>query len=442
MTKKSVEISGLPVISITEGRELGVSKTLVIDARRGAVAAITIEDEDWYRGVKLLPYTSVIAIGRDALTVTSSESILTLEEASDFEAMLDANVRILGTKAITKTGTINGKVTEIYIDDDGVVEKVQITRPDGSDFEIVSDEISIFGKQVTVIGDPGDGEDRKHIVEEYNVAPPPPPAPEPEPEPVPEPEPAPEPTPVPEPVIAPEPEPEPEPEPVIAPEPMAITPEPIIAAAPEIVPEPEPMAAEPIAEPEPAPVTEPEITEPAEPEIAPELVSAFTAEPAPEPEPEEPLVLEPTPEPEFTAEEPEPAPEPEEEPKPKKKTSTRSKKAAAPEPPEELTLDLETEPEPKKKASTKTKKATTSKTKKSTATKTKKSADAAPKKPEDADKAVMDRHRRFLIGKKAARDIMAGSSAIIVKAGDPITEEVLQKAQLAGKLIELSMNAQ
>lgn len=428
MTKKSVEISGLPVISITEGRELGVSKTLVIDARRGAVAAITIEDEDWYRGVKLLPYTSVIAIGRDALTVTSSESILTLEEASDFEAMLDANVRILGTKAITKTGTINGKVTEIYIDDDGVVEKVQITRPDGSDFEIVSDEISIFGKQVTVIGDPGDGEDRKHIVEEYNVAPPPPPAPEPEP--VPEPEPTPVPEPEPEPVIAPE------------PEPMAITPEPIIAAAPEIVPEPEPMAAEPIAEPEPAPVTEPEITEPAEPEIAPELVSAFTAEPAPEPEPEEPLVLEPTPEPEFTAEEPEPAPEPEEEPKPKKKSSTRSKKASAPEPPEELTLDLETEPEPKKKASTKTKKATTSKTKKSTATKTKKTADAAPKKPEDADKAVMDRHRRFLVGKKAARDIMAGSSAIIVKAGDPITEEVLQKAQLAGKLIELSMNAQ
>ena len=55
MTKSSAEILGLPVISITEGRELGISKTLVVDARRGAVAAITIEDEDWYRGVKLLP---------------------------------------------------------------------------------------------------------------------------------------------------------------------------------------------------------------------------------------------------------------------------------------------------------------------------------------------------------------------------------------------------
>ena len=44
--KKSVEILGLPVISITEGRELGMSKPLLIDAKNGTVAAVTIEDED------------------------------------------------------------------------------------------------------------------------------------------------------------------------------------------------------------------------------------------------------------------------------------------------------------------------------------------------------------------------------------------------------------
>ena len=167
MTKKSVEILGLPVISITEGRELGISKTLVIDARKGAVAAITIEDEDWYRGVKLLPYSSVIAIGKDAVTVTSSESILTLEEASDFEAMLDANIRIIGTKAITKTGTINGKVTEVFVGGEGLVEKIQIVTLDGAETEIMADEISIFGKQVTVIGEPGDGENRLREAELY-----------------------------------------------------------------------------------------------------------------------------------------------------------------------------------------------------------------------------------------------------------------------------------
>ena len=149
--KKSIEIIGLPVISITEGRELGMSKPLLVDAKNGTIAAITIEDEDWYRGVKLLPYSSVIAIGEDAVTVTNSENILTLEDAGDYEAMMDANIKIIGTKAITKSGTIQGKVVEIYVGDNGKIEKCEIEARDGSLSEITSDQISIFGKQVTVI---------------------------------------------------------------------------------------------------------------------------------------------------------------------------------------------------------------------------------------------------------------------------------------------------
>ena len=149
--KKSIEIIGLPVISITEGRELGMSKTLLIDAKNGSIAAITIEDEDWYRGVKLLPYSSVIAIGEDAVTVTNSENILTLEDAGDYEAMMDANIKIIGTKAITKSGTIQGKVVEIYVGENGKIEKCEIEGRDGSLSEISSEQISIFGKQVTVI---------------------------------------------------------------------------------------------------------------------------------------------------------------------------------------------------------------------------------------------------------------------------------------------------
>ena len=149
--KKSIEIIGLPVISITEGRELGMSKTLLIDAKNGTMAASTIEDEDWYRGVKLLPYSSVIAIGEDAVTVTNSENILTLEDAGDYEAMMDANIKIIGTKAITKSGTIQGKVVEIYVGDNGKIEKCEIEARAGSLSEITSDQMSIFGKQVTVI---------------------------------------------------------------------------------------------------------------------------------------------------------------------------------------------------------------------------------------------------------------------------------------------------
>ena len=143
--KKSVEILGLPIISITEGRELGMSKTLLIDAKNGKVAAITIEDEDWYRGVKLIPYESVIAIGDDAVTITNSENILKLDDAGDYETLLDENIRVIGTKAITKTGSIQGKISELFIGDDGTIEKCEITAPDGTSSEVMADQISIFG---------------------------------------------------------------------------------------------------------------------------------------------------------------------------------------------------------------------------------------------------------------------------------------------------------
>lgn len=293
MMKKSEEIIGLPIISITEGRELGMSKSLLIDAKNGSVAAVIIEDEDWYRGVKLLPYSSVIAIGEDAITITGSENILTLEDASDYEAMMDANIRIIGTKAITKTGTIQGTIAEIFVGENGVIEKCTIENPNGDEEDIDASQISIFGKQVTVIDQ--QAEEKKT-------------------------------------------------EPVKKKEPKASSKKTeakkVVIVAPEPEPEPEPI-------PEPEPVSEPE--------------------PEPEPVPE-----------------PEPIPEPEPEPTPA---------------PEEAKVSA-------------------------------------------ADKATEERHRRFLLGKKATRKITTDSGVVIVEAGADVTEEVLQKAKLANKFIELSMNIQ
>lgn len=304
--KTSAEILGLPVISITEGRELGMSKTLLIDAKNGAVAAITIEDDDWYRGVKLIPFDSVIAVGADAITITNSENILTLEDAVDFENLLDENVRIIGTKAITKGGTIQGSVSEIYIGDDGKVVQCEISDPQGNFLDnISSEQISIFGKQVTVI-DSGS----------------------------------------------------------VAATPASAMPAAETPAAPsfEAAPPAEEASA---AETPAAPASEPEAEMPAAPEL-----------PAAEP-PAEPAA-------ESAAE---PAAE------------TPATGAAAPE-----------------------------------------AADDAAEKA--AAKATEDRHRRFLLNKKASRRITTDTGVVIVEAGGDITEEVLQKAKLANKIIELSMNVQ
>ena len=326
--KKSVDILGLPVISITEGRELGMSKTLLIDAPNRVVAAVTIEDEDWYRGVKLIPYDNVIAVGEDAVTINNSENILTLDAAGDFETLLDDNIRVIGTKAITRTGVIQGNITEIFIGEDGSIEKCEITTPEGSTSEVTADQVSIFGKEVTVISPEGDAGKKSDAA--------------------------------------------------AAPAAPAVT----APAAPEAAAEPVAEAA-PVTE-EPAPVAEVPADEP----------TSTVEEPSDEAPAEEPA--------------------PTEEPAAEASESAAAEEPAAEAPAETIESAAPAAEEP--------------------------AADSAEDK--SAERVNEDRHRRFLLGKKATRTIKMDNGVVIVEAGADITEEVLQKAKLGNKFIELSMSAQ
>lgn len=389
--KKSIEILGLPVISITEGRELGISKTLLIDAKNGAVAALTIEDEDWYRGVKLIPYESIIAIGEDAVTITHSDNILSLEDSGDYERLLIENINVIGTKAITKNGRIQGKVTEIFIGDNGKIEQCEITAPDGSVEMVGADEISIFGKQVMVINNVE--YEKKNRPEQLT------PAFEPayesfKAEPV---------TPV---------EPTPVEEEPVAPVAPPVEEEPVAPVAPPVEHKPVAPVAPPVEHKPVAPVAPPVEHKPAAP-VAPPVEHKTT--PAVTMQPSATMTLS------------------EEEQKIASMTQqaedlkaalqrARANKKPAPTP-----APATAQPAQPAQAPTKTP-ATTS------------NDQLAQKK--QTEKAVDERRRRFLLGKHATKTITADGGTIIVGAGAEITEEVLQRAKLANKFIELSMHVQ
>ncbi len=411
--KKSVEILGLPIISITEGRELGVSKTLLIDAKNGQVAAITIEDDDWYRGVKLIPYESVIAIGEDAVTITHSENILNLDEAGDYERLLVENIRVIGTKAITKTGRIQGKITEVFIGDGGKIEKCEITAPNGEINEVNAEQVSIFGKQVTVVDI--DGEKKTDLVTET------PPAFQPANEPVQE-----EPS---QDVWTP------------AAESLTETVEPPVE--PEAVPD---ISDTPIETVEAAEVLDMpvETVEAADILDAPvetvaaadvldmpvETVEAADVLNIPVETVEATEVLDIPVETVETAEVSEPPAQIEESPKP-----VEEPPAVEPQPSEE-----------DKKLETMTQQAEALKAALKKARDNSKSAAAKsePRTPQKAqvEKAVDERRRRVLLGKHATKTITAESGTVVVEAGAEVTEEVLQRARLSNKFIELSMNVQ
>nr|WP_320145845.1 PRC-barrel domain-containing protein [uncultured Anaeromusa sp.] len=69
------------------------------------------------------------------------------------------------------------------------------------------------------------------------------------------------------------------------------------------------------------------------------------------------------------------------------------------------------------------------------------SAEPAPE-VDAYSRKIEEKTRKFLLGKKASRRIETDNGVLVVDEGGEITEEVLQKAKLAGKYVELSMNVQ
>lgn len=279
--KKSVDIIGQPIISITEGKEFGNVKDLLINHSNGTIAALVIADEKWYLGAKLVPFNTVAGLGESAVTINNSKDIVTITGGSEFEKLFEAGIKIIGTKVLTKGGKIQGKVNEILIDNSGKIESCEMEKPDGEVILLPAQNVVTFGKEVVIVSDTDE------VVSNTATA---------------------------------------------------------VAQPVETVT----VQPEPIAEPTPAPVPVVEAVEESAP-AQPEETEATTA-----------------------------------------KEENQAKEQPA----------------------------------------------------DDSAKKFDDKHRKFLLGKKASRRIETDNGMLIVEQGGDITEEVLQKAKLAGKFVELSMNIQ
>lgn len=150
--KISIDIIGLPIIGIAEGKELGTVKNLLINPIDGTVT-ILIDDNKWYWGAKFLPLSVVTGVGEDAIIIENSDAILTMADAPEFEELIVADLKVIGTKVLTKNGRIQGKVTEIILDNTGKIIACKIEDTNGKTSSIETQRILTFGKDVLIICD-------------------------------------------------------------------------------------------------------------------------------------------------------------------------------------------------------------------------------------------------------------------------------------------------
>ncbi|WP_080844602.1 PRC-barrel domain-containing protein [Cytobacillus gottheilii] len=149
--KNSSQITGLPIISIADGQQIGAVKTLVINPEKGTIDFLTIEHEDWQVSVKAIPFKKVVGIGEYAITVETDNAVIDLNEIPIANQLVNKKIKINQTKVMTRKGALLGEVIEFYADDetgqilgmDLLVGEKQVTMP--------SEYVLTYGKDIVIV---------------------------------------------------------------------------------------------------------------------------------------------------------------------------------------------------------------------------------------------------------------------------------------------------
>ncbi len=153
--KKTQRILGLPIISISDGLEVGKVKSIIINADKGAIDYIVVDSGIQIFSARVIPTEDVLGIGEYALTIENESVITDISRIPAAIQLLQNDIKVKGTKVLTKKGSLIGEIGDIYVDDN---DNCKIT---GLEFiaDITQKQIKLlprdmvitFGKNLTVV---------------------------------------------------------------------------------------------------------------------------------------------------------------------------------------------------------------------------------------------------------------------------------------------------
>jgi len=144
-------IIGLRVISISDGTQVGVVKDLVLNPQSKSLDFLIIDQPSDYFGAKIIPFAEILGLGEFAITIPHLGVIQDVAQNMESQNLLKQDIRVLGTKVLTKKGQLIGEVKEIIIDEETGHIVSCLFESDGLMQEIVAEKIITLGKELLII---------------------------------------------------------------------------------------------------------------------------------------------------------------------------------------------------------------------------------------------------------------------------------------------------
>ncbi|MEX0749201.1 MAG: PRC-barrel domain-containing protein [Dehalococcoidia bacterium] len=143
------ELLSMPVIAITEGKELGRVKDVLFDPAEHALLGVMVSPAGGMNGLMFLERAHIRAIGDNAITVRVSGVLDELASRPRAQEIIDSGLHLRGTPVVTETGNSLGTVDKILIDDGGNITAYHAS----SGLLGFGDKTDIMPHEVVSIGD-------------------------------------------------------------------------------------------------------------------------------------------------------------------------------------------------------------------------------------------------------------------------------------------------
>jgi uncharacterized protein YrrD len=150
--KASEEIRGLRIISISDGTQVGTVKDLILNPHTGSLDFFIVDQPADYFGAKIIPFNDIIGLGEFALTLPSPQVIQDVSQNPVAQELLKQGVAVIGTKVLTKKGSLIGEVQEILIDEEtGKISECVFSNSKGERHQARAQQIITYGKELLII---------------------------------------------------------------------------------------------------------------------------------------------------------------------------------------------------------------------------------------------------------------------------------------------------
>lgn len=149
--KTTKEIISLRVINISDGTQVGVVKDLVLNPQSKSLDFIIIDQPSDYFGAKVISFTDILGVGEFAITIPQQGVIQDVAQNSEIQNLLKQDIRVIGTRVLTKKGQLVGEVKEIVIDEENGSIASCLFESEGQMLEIEAEKIITLGKELLII---------------------------------------------------------------------------------------------------------------------------------------------------------------------------------------------------------------------------------------------------------------------------------------------------